>query len=115
MARTKKVESTEEVVIENKATLHDFEIIKEPVITEKSTALNQNENQYTFIVDKKAGKTEIRKAIERIYNVHVVGISTVNTKDKLLSRGSRYKGKLGGFKKAVVKVREGETINLFAE
>ena len=73
------------------------------------------DSNYSFVVDKKAGKTEIRKAIERIYGVHVVGISTINAKEKLLSRGSRYKGKIGAFKKAIVTLREGEVINLFAE
>ena len=110
-----KKEAVAEVVATTKPILHDFEIIKEPVITEKSSLLSESSNQYTFIVDKKAGKTEIRKAIERIYGVHVVGISSINAKEKLLSRGSRYKGKIGAFKKAIVTLREGEVINLFAE
>lgn len=120
MARTKKataeVEVKKEVKVEaSKATIHDFEIIKEPLITEKSMAASQNENKYTFVVDKKASKTEIRKAIERIYGVHVTGISTVNKIAKQTTRGSRFKGTLSGFKKAIVTLRLGETINLFAE
>lgn len=112
MARKKK-----EAVVENtrKALLHDFEIIKEPLITEKSMALSQNENKFTFKVDRRANKTEIRTAIERIYGVHVIGISTVNKNAKSASRGSRYRGTIPGFKKAVVTLKEGETINLFAE
>ncbi len=120
MARTKKttaeVEVKEEAKVEGKKPLiHDFEIIKEPLITEKSMAQSQNENKFTFIVDSKASKTEIRRAIERIYNVHVTGISTVNKIAKQTTRGSRYKGTISGFKKAIVTLRLGETINLFAE
>jgi len=108
-------EKVEEVVETKKATIHDFEIIKAPHVTEKTSALTSDLNQFTFLVSKHANKTEIRHAIERIYNVHVTGISIVNKKEKVTSRGSRYKGKISGFKKAIVALKEGETINIYAE
>lgn len=98
-----------------KATIHDYEIILEPLITEKSMAQSQTVNQFTFKVKKSANKTEIRNAIEHIYNVHVTGISTVKQIEKSTTRGSKFKGTISGFKKAIVTIRQGETINLFAE
>lgn len=112
---SKKTKKEEVVETGPKATLQDFEVILEPVITEKSMTKSQEENKFTFKVKKGASKTEIRKAIERIYKVHVVGISTVNVHAKASSRGSRYKGHISGYKKAVVTLKLGETINLFAE
>lgn len=114
--KTSRKAKKESVVIKStKATIHDFDIILEPVITEKSMSSTQNDNKFTFIVKKSCNKTEIRNAIEKIYDVHVVGISTINVNAKATSRGSRFKGKLPGYKKAVVSLKEGETINLFAE
>lgn len=112
----RKTKAKEEVkVVTSKATIHDFDCIIEPVITEKSMTASQEQNKFTFIVKKGSNKTQIRRAIERIYNVHVTGISTVNVNSKKLSRGSRYKGSVPGYKKAIVSLRDGETINLFAE
>lgn len=118
VVETKAVATKKAVKVEapvRKATLNDFEIILEPLITEKSMAQSKDENKFTFIVKKTASKTAIRKAIEKIYNVHVTGISTVNQIAKKTTRGSKYKGMISGFKKAIVTLRNGETINLFAE
>ena len=113
--RTKKAKAEEEVKVVSKATIHDYDLILEPVITEKSMSASSELSQFTFIVKKGSNKTEIRRAIERIYNVHVTGISTINVSKKAKSHGSRYKGYVPGYKKAIVTLKEGETINLFAE
>ena len=88
-----------------------LEIIKAPVITEKSANLAQNERKYIFKVDPKANKTEIKTAIEKIFNVKVVKISTINEKTKK-RRVGRYTGLTNRSKKAIVTLAEGQTIEL---
>lgn len=87
-----------------------LEIIKAPVITEKSQNAMQN-GQYTFEVDPKANKTEIKTAIEKLFNVKVVKISTINEKPKK-KRVGRYTGLTNRSKKAIVTLAEGQTIEL---
>jgi len=62
--------------------LHDTEVIKAPLISEKSTFLANVKNAYTFEVDKSATKGQIKAAIEKLYNVKVVGIRTVRVAGK---------------------------------
>lgn len=62
--------------------MRKFDIIKEPIITEKSMQLVETNNSYTFVVDKKANKVEIKKAIEQIFNVTVVSVRTINVVPK---------------------------------
>lgn len=88
-----------------------LEIIKAPVITEKSGALAQEKSQYVFKVDPKAKKTEIKVAIERIFNVKVEAIRTINVKPKK-RRVGRYAGLTNRSKKAIVTLAEGQTIEL---
>lgn len=88
-----------------------LEIIKAPVITEKSANIAQNEGKYVFKVDPKANKTEIKQAIEKIFNVKVVEISTINEKTKT-RRVGRYSGLSNRSKKAIVKLAEGQTIDI---
>ena len=86
-----------------------FSIIKKPLMTEKSTNLNQY-NQYSFIVSKDSYSNEIKKAIEKIFKVKVTKVNTSVMRGKLKS----FKGKLGyknDFKKAVVTLAEGNTID----
>ncbi len=87
-----------------------LEIIKAPVITEKSQMQKAN-GQYVFKVDPKANKTEIKLAIEKIFNVKVVKISTLNEKTKK-RRVGRYTGLTNRSKKAIVTLAEGQTIEL---
>ena len=87
-----------------------LEIIKEPVITEKSANIAQ-EGKYVFKVDPKANKTEIKQAIEKIFNVKVVEISTMNEKTKK-KRVGRYSGLSNRSKKAIVRLAEGQTIDI---
>jgi ribosomal protein L23 len=87
-----------------------LEIIKAPVITEKSGVIAQN-GKYVFKVDSRANKIEIKQAIEKIFNVHVKEIRTINVKPRK-RRVGRYTGLTNRCKKAIVKLAEGEEINL---
>ncbi len=87
------------------------EIIIRPVVTERSFDL-MNDNKYTFEVAKKANKIEIAKAIEELFNVHVVKVNTLNVKPK--PKRVRYaKGYTRTWKKAIVTLSEGDTIEIF--
>lgn len=86
------------------------DIIKAPIITEKSSALAAN-NVITFSVDTRANKTQIKQAIEKIFNVEVESVNTVNVKPKK-KRVGRYVGKTNKVKKAIVKLKEGSSIEL---
>lgn len=88
-----------------------LEIIKAPVITEKSGVVAQQEGKYTFKVDVRANKTEIKQAIEKIFNVKVESIRTINVKPKK-KRVGRYTGLTNRTKKAIVKLIDGQTIDL---
>ena len=88
------------------------DIIVKPIITEMTMALQSVNNCVTFEVAKGANKTEIRQAIEEIFNVKVERVNVVNTPKKTKRMG-RYVGTVGGKKKAIVKLAEGHTINLF--
>ena len=87
-----------------------LEIIKAPLITEKSRYEQENV-KYTFLVSEKATKTEIKEAIEKIFKVKVVEISTLNIKPKK-KRVGRYTGLANRSKKAIVKLAEGNAIEL---
>ena len=87
-----------------------LEIIKAPVVTEKSAALAQ-EGKYVFKVDPKANKTEIKMAVEKLFNVKVEEISTINVVPKK-RRVGRYSGMSNRSKKAIIKLAEGQTIDL---
>lgn len=87
------------------------EIIIKPVVTEKSVDLMQ-ENKYCFKVAKDANKIEIKNAIEEIFKVTVVNVNTVNVHGKMKRMG-RTQGMTAGWKKAVVTLREGDSIEVF--
>ena len=83
------------------------DIIKAPIITEKSASIAENEKTYVFKVDVKANKSQIKDAIEKIFNVKVEKVNTVNVKPKT-KRVGRYTGLTNRKKKAIVKLKEGE-------
>lgn len=114
---TKKVEEKKEAPKKDfgKATLHDYEVIIDPVITEKTMALMQDTNKVTVRVNAGANKTEIKLAFQRIFQVEVDSVKVINVNAKSKSRGGRYKGTVSGFKKAIVAIHEGEAIDLFRE
>lgn len=86
----------------------NYDIIKAPVITEKTENL-QEQNVYVFKVDAKANKTHIKQAIESKFGVKVEKVNTLNTKSKK-KRVGKYTGKTKAYKKAIVKLSEGSTI-----
>ena len=86
------------------------DVIKAPIITEKSSDLAKN-NTMVFSVDVKANKTQIKQAVEKIFNVKVEKVNTVNVKQKK-KRVGRYVGKTNKVKKAIVKLSEGSSIEL---
>ena len=89
------------------------DVIRRPLITEKATrALDLN--QYTFEVDHRAAKPDIKAAVEKMFDVKVVGVSTMNPPRKTRRIG-RFSGKRAQVKKAVVRLAEGNTIQLFPE
>jgi large subunit ribosomal protein L23 len=92
-------------------------IIKKPVITEKMTAISEKLNRYAFIVDKRANKLQIKKAVEEIYGVKVAAVNTMNYEGKSKSRYTKsgvITGKASDTKKAIVTLAEGETIDFFS-
>ncbi len=88
-----------------------YEIIKRPIITEKTTKLAEN-GVYTFEVDKKANKIEIANAIEEIFKVKVVSVNTINVLPKK-KRVGRYEGLKSAYAKAMVKLQAGDKIEGF--
>ena len=92
-------------------------IIKKPIITEKATGATEKFNRFSFAVDRTANKLEIKEAVERMYGVHVTEIRTMNygggkssvkyTNKGIVEQPSKQ------WKKAVVTVADGETIDLF--
>lgn len=89
---------------------HYSDIIIAPVITEKSMA-NRENNVYTFKVAKDATKTDIKKAVEEAFKVSVKSVNTLNTKSKR-RRVGRYSGRTKTYKKAIVTLAEGSSIEM---
>jgi large subunit ribosomal protein L23 len=87
------------------------DVIIKPVISEKSYSLVE-QNRYTFVVNLKSNKTEIKKAIEEIYNVKVLSVNTLKMpkKPRRLGKSMGYKP---GYRKAIVTLREGDSIKIF--
>ena len=91
-------------------------IIIKPIVTEKITKDGEVFNRFGFVVDKKANKVQIKKAIEAAYGVTVVDVNTMNVRP---DRSTKYtksgmiSGKTNAYKKAIVQVQEGETIDFY--
>ncbi len=89
-----------------------LEVIIRPLVTEKMTNLSELYNQYGFVVDKRANKIQIKKAVEQKFDVKVKSVRTLNIQGKVKTLG-RYSGKRSDWKKAVVTLLEGHSITLF--
>jgi len=87
------------------------DILIRPLITEKSTALMQD-NKYTFVVPLKANKAEIRQAVEQLFKVKVLDVNTIRVLGKVKRMG-RNQGKRPDYKKAIVKLAPGQRIEFF--
>ena len=86
-----------------------LEIIKAPIITEKSSNDQSNYNKYTFKVDTKSNKTEIKEAVQKIFGVKVLEVQTINVKPKK-KRVGRYSGFTKKYKKAIITLEPGQTL-----
>jgi large subunit ribosomal protein L23 len=89
-------------------------IIRSPSITEKNTVLRTSQNKYVFEVDIKAKKPEIKQAIEKLFGVKVLTVNTGIMKGKKKRMG-KFAGYQADWKKAIVKIAEGQTIAKFGE
>ena len=89
------------------------DIIKYPIITDKATRLLEN-NQYSFVVNPSSNKITIKAAIEYLFNVKVTKVNTCHLPKKN-KRVGKYLGWKSHYKKAIVTLADGDTINLFAE
>jgi len=87
------------------------ELLIAPVITEKGTVLQEKNNQYLFRVAPRANKIQVREAVEKIFKVQVTGVRTVTVHGKMRRLG-RAQGRKPSWKKAIVTLKEGETIEL---
>ena len=95
-----------------------MEILKKPLITEKASALSEKSGKYTFLVEKKANTVEIKKAVEKMYGVNVEEVNTLIIASKPKNRNTKTRvisGRKGSYKKAIVKVAAGETIDFYNE
>jgi len=90
-----------------------IDLIKYPIITDKATRLLES-NQYSFATDSKATKTDIRLAIEYLFQVKVTSVNTYNTPKKTRRIG-RFVGNRANYKRAIVTLATGNSINLFSE
>jgi len=94
-----------------------MEIILKPVITEKMTDKGESLNQYGFIVHRGANKIQIKEAVEELYGVEVTSVNTMNYSGKEKTRFTKsgmLSGRTNAYKKAIVTVAEGETIDFYS-
>ena len=92
-------------------------IIIKPLVTEKMTAISEKFNRFGFIVRPEANKLEIKKEVETLYNVTVVSVNTMRYAGKTKSRYTRtgiIRGRANAFKKAIVTLKEGDTIDFYS-
>jgi len=92
--------------------MNEYDIVLRPIITEKSSLLKDNTNQYVFEVRRDANKIEIRKAIEKLFKVKVLSVQ-VSMMDGKVRKVGRFSGKKPDWKKAVIKVSPKDKITIF--
>lgn len=115
--KTKPIEKSEKIEEEKikptkkeTKTIQSYQILKAPHVTEKATKLTEK-NQYIFKVWPRANKTEIKKSIEDLYGVNVVSVKMIRIPPKRRRLG-RISGWRKGYKKAIVKIKKGQKIEL---
>jgi large subunit ribosomal protein L23 len=89
-----------------------YQILKRPILTEKSNYQADQLHSYTFEVDARANKLEIRSAVEKLFNVKVLDVNIIKVHGAV-RRFGRYEGKQSGYKKALVKLAQGNSISFF--
>lgn len=92
--------------------MNSFEIIKTVRLTEKGTTQSEKFNQYTVVADRRANKTQIRQAVQELFNVKVIGVSTMNVHGKYRRQRTTQAGQTPDWKKAIVTLKEGDKIVL---
>ncbi len=94
-----------------------MDILIKPLVTEKMTAQSERFNRYGFVVDRRASKPQIKKAVESLYNVSVDSVNTMVYGGKIKSRytkGGVITGKTASFKKAIVTLVDGDSIDFYS-
>ena len=94
-----------------------MEILKKPILTEKASALTEKSNRFSFKVDHRANKLEIKGAIEKMYGVNIQAINTAIVFGKSKSRNTKagvVTGNSPKYKKAIVTLSDGETIDFYS-
>lgn len=92
--------------------MNSFEIIKTVRVTEKGSAQSEKFNQYTVVADRRANKTQIRQAVQELFKVKVVDVSTMNVRGKYRRQRTSQAGQAPDWKKAVVTLKQGDKIVL---
>lgn len=95
------------------AELHLYEVLRRPVITEKSSALAEDTNKYVFEVSQRANKIQIREAVAQIFDVEVDKVNTLVVPPKRGRRGRKWYMRTKAWKKAIVTLAPGQKIELF--
>ncbi|WP_410220411.1 50S ribosomal protein L23 [Pedobacter sp.] len=94
-----------------------MEILQKPILTEKASLLTEKTNRFTFKVNPKANKLQIKQAIEQMYGVNIVSLNTMVVVGKTKTRNTKsglVSGRSPKYKKAIVTLKEGETIDYYA-
>ncbi|UCG65062.1 MAG: 50S ribosomal protein L23 [Deltaproteobacteria bacterium] len=92
--------------------MDSYQVLKRPLVTEKGTKQKEQSNQIAFEVDRRANKILVRNAVENIFKVKVLGVKVINVKGKERRIGKNV-GKKPDWKKAIVRIAPGETIEFF--
>lgn len=92
--------------------MNSFDVIKTVRLTEKGTRQSDSFNQYTIIADRRANKTQIRKAVEELFKVNVISVNTMNVAGKYRRQRTAQAGQEADWKKAIVTLKDGEKISL---
>ena len=94
-----------------------MEILKKPLLTEKVAQLTEKLNRYTFKLDHRANKLQIKQAIEKMYGVNITAVNTMKYVGKLKSRNTKagaVTGRAATYKKAIITLKDGETIDFYS-
>lgn len=92
--------------------MHVYQVLKRPIVTEKTGIQGDQENRYSFEVDTRANKLQVKEAVEKAFNVQVVAVNIMNVRGKPRRLG-RQRGRTPDWKKAVVTLAPGQRIQLF--
>jgi large subunit ribosomal protein L23 len=92
--------------------VNNYSILEKPLITEKSTMMQEQGNRVMFQVKRSANKLQIKEAVQSIFNVTVLDVNTINVKPKT-QRFGRHQGQTKAWKKAIVLLKEGDRIDFF--